>query len=151
MRLGFTGTQQGMSDRQKVRLVDVLHELRPTEFHHGDCIGADEEAHWIVRSHRIDVWLHPPIKEEKRAFLNSSSIWVGEPAEYLDRNGDIVDDSDVLVAMPLDDEEQTRSGTWATIRRARDVEIPIVIVFRNGSMKIELPWSSPLALMRGQG
>jgi hypothetical protein len=39
MRMGSTGTREGMSDRQKETLLKVLAEYKPAEFHHGDCVG----------------------------------------------------------------------------------------------------------------
>ena len=49
MKIGFTGSRTGMSDKQKEGLVIKLQEFSFSEFHHGDCKGADEEAHAIVR------------------------------------------------------------------------------------------------------
>ena len=46
-RFGFTGTQHGMTDAQKATLRDFL-AAGSGEFHHGDCIGADSEAHDIA-------------------------------------------------------------------------------------------------------
>jgi hypothetical protein len=46
-KIGFTGTQDGMTDQQKSMLRDLL-DGGTGEFHHGDGIGADSEAHDIA-------------------------------------------------------------------------------------------------------
>ena len=46
----------------------------------------------------------------------------------LDRNHDIVERCDLLIATPHTVEEQLRSGTWATIRYARKVHRPHYII-----------------------
>ena len=40
MKIGFTGTRDGMSIRQLV-VLRTQFAKHATEFHHGDCIGAD--------------------------------------------------------------------------------------------------------------
>ena len=53
MKIGFTGTQAGMSKKQKLAFISLLSEIDKKfsvrEFHHGDCIGADEESFDIVK------------------------------------------------------------------------------------------------------
>jgi hypothetical protein len=49
MKIGFTGTRKGMSQHQKEQFVLKMFELDPSEFRHGDCEGADAEAHDIIR------------------------------------------------------------------------------------------------------
>jgi hypothetical protein len=119
MKIGFTGTQIGMSQHQKEQFVLKLLELDPIEFHHGDCIGADAEAHDIVREFlpNVIIHIHPPIISSKRA--HKSGDIIHNEAGYLERNHYIVDDTDCLIGTPKTDTEELRSGTWATIRYAR--------------------------------
>jgi len=119
MKVGFTGTQTGMSQHQKEQFVLKLYELGPTEFHHGDCIGADAEAHDIVREFFPDVkiHIHPPIYSNKRAFKKGDIIY--EKDHYLSRDRRIVEFVEFLIGTPKTNEEELRSGTWATIRHAR--------------------------------
>jgi hypothetical protein len=42
LRIGFTGTRQGMTKRQRNALRDLLAA------HHGDAVGVDAEAHDIA-------------------------------------------------------------------------------------------------------
>jgi hypothetical protein len=121
--IGFTGTQSGMNAYQKERLEKILKVLQKrgcTEFHHGDCIGADEQAHDIALKLGYGIIIHPPIDEKKRAFCEDAKE-IRKPKKYIARNHDIVDESDGLLATPYGETEiQRGSGTWATIRYARD-------------------------------
>lgn len=121
-RIGFTGTARGMTDTQRQALRStLLHPSwrRPVEFHHGDCVGADEEAHAIAVELGFRVVIHPPLNPSKRAWCKTTSDGFVLPAkEYLPRNHDIVDMCDYLIAAPRQDTEQRRSGTWATWRYA---------------------------------
>lgn len=118
IRVGFTGTQLGMTDAQKARVDQLFAEFEygAVEFHHGDCVGADEEAHDLAENHSFDLEIHPPDDDSKRAFCHAPVIH--EPKPYLVRNRDIVDSTEVLLACP-NGEERLRSGTWATVRYAR--------------------------------
>ena len=124
MKIGFTGAQKGMTDLQKhtvgVLLFQhgkVLNDKVEAEFHHGDCVGADAEAHDIAIEHGIDVVIHPPISDKQRAFCKDAKL-VHPEKKYLDRNHDIVDDCNFLIGAPFGEKEVLRSGTWATIRYA---------------------------------
>jgi hypothetical protein len=125
-KVGFTGTQVGMSDKQKLAVRAQLISMDPDEFHHGDCIGADKEAHDIAVSLGIKTVIHPPKNNSKRAFCTGDVVL---PAgDYLDRNRDIVNSVNVMIATPKEEAEQLRSGTWATIRYAKKVlKSPLVI------------------------
>ena len=51
------------------------------------------------------------------------------PKPYLKRNEDIVNKCDVLIACPIDkNKEILRSGTWATIRKARKLNKTIYLL-----------------------
>ncbi len=130
MRVGFTGTQIGMSQHQKEQFVVKLFELNPTEFHHGDCVGADAEAHDIVREFFPDVKIHghPPIYKSKRAFKVCDVLYPED--HYIPRDRRIVDSTEFLIGAPKTDEEVLRSGTWTTIRHARKTGKPREILER---------------------
>jgi hypothetical protein len=140
MKIGFTGTQIGMSAEQKKIFHNfceiILNDSNFNEFHHGDCLGADEDAHNIVKnlSEKVLIHIHPPKIKDKRSFCeNSHKIY--EEKDYLVRNRDIVNSSDILIATPKEVGEQLRSGTWATIRYAKKQNISVVIIFPDGTLK----------------
>lgn len=143
-RLGFTGTRSGMSPAQMVRMAEIIEGLNGpgilyglggpiAEVHHGDCVGADAEFDEICRERGVRRVAHPGLWQgepsDYRAHCAADEI--REPREYRDRNRDIVDAADVLFAAP-DGLERARSGTWSTVRYARNEGVPIVIVNRNG-------------------
>ncbi len=116
MIVGFTGTRKGMSESQKRQLVLVLryfyrtHET--TEFHHGAADGADQEAVLLAVGVGYTSVPHPA------------------GADPLERNRDIAEACDVLIAAPVKDTEELRSGTWATVRYARHERKPVVMLTR---------------------
>jgi hypothetical protein len=138
MKIGFTGTQDGITPPQFDLLVEVLQELHEvTEAHHGDCIGADREFSVIVDcifgTGKIHV--HPPTDNKKRAFVRSDTIY--NPFPFLVRNKNIVNATDILIACPKGMNEEVRSGTWATIRYARKQKGVIVILWPDGKYTYE--------------
>lgn len=124
MKVGFTGSRKGMSQHQKEQFALEICRLNPTEFHHGDCVGADAEAHDIVREFLPEtrIVVHPPLSDYARAFCNGDEY--KEPMAYIPRDRNIVINTDYLIGAPLQDKEIIRSGTWTTIRYARKTGKP---------------------------
>lgn len=134
--LGFTGTANGLTNEQHIALRDLVDWLAPSLAHHGDCVGADASFHDVcVHVGGIGIYIHPPTNPRKRAWKSGAVTYPVKP--YLDRNQDIVDASDLLIATPGEFIEQLRSGTWATVRRARKRHIPILFVFPDGTITRE--------------
>lgn len=137
---GFTGTGQGMTKPQREALLRAMqvHTLGwtlPIVGHHGDDAGADTEFHNLCRDLGWRVVLHPPSNPRRRGFCQADESRPTKP--YLDRNDDIVAESQAMFAAPLTMAEELRSGTWATIRRARKAGRPLIIVWRDGSVTKE--------------
>jgi hypothetical protein len=137
MKIGFTGTRHGISNAQKKAFKNLLAQLKEkkeiTEFHHGDCIGSDEQVHKIVKSNndKTKVVIHPPS-------YNCKGDISLKTFPYLDRNHNIVDNTDILIATP-DTLEKLHSGTWATIRYARKQKKEIYIIKSSGKIEKENP------------
>lgn len=143
MRVGFTGTRKGMSIAQVFQLKDVLgyfydvatlRRARP-ELHQGGAQGSDREARNIAHDFGYFTPWHPCpgvtlddalIKECPGADFDK---WL-EVFPPLTRNRNIVAASFVLVAAPLTDIEELRSGTWATVRYARKANTPVIMLSR---------------------
>ena len=131
IKVGFTGTQRGMTRDQMNRLASVLDVLFPNgtgEFHHGDCIGADSEVHAIVREKfpQVTIIGHPCTITSKRAFRKCDQERTILPP--LVRNKKIVSETDLMVACPQGHYEELRSGTWSTVRHARKMNRKVILV-----------------------
>lgn len=125
---GFTGTRKGMSAEQK-RVVDRMLEGVEVGIH-GDCIGADADFHEIAMKRDLTVHLLPCTLSQQRAYCSGHSV--AQPRPPLERNRAIVDSSEVVIACPKGAEE-SRSGTWATIRYAKKVGKSLYIVWPDGT------------------
>jgi hypothetical protein len=138
MKIGFTGTREGLTAAQRDKLVMLV--VAPEEFHHGCCVGADEQAAHIAFSADCPrIVGHPPTAT---AMLSEFSLGFNtenhDPLPYLERNRRIVDACETLIACPKGPEEQ-RSGTWATVRYARKQKKQILIIWPNGTVSEERP------------
>ena len=127
MRIGFTGTRRGMDSHQKWEVAILVAENKPTEVHHGDCIGADTDFHEICMEH-IPIVIHPS-NLKTRAWNYAGVTMEHEPKPPIVRDHDIVDSVDMLIACPAQNYEILWSGTWATIRYARKVGKLVRIIY----------------------
>ena len=135
MSIGFTGTQQGMTHWQCDAVLQLLSELKPSKVGHGDCIGSDQQFHQMVKwgFPHIFIYGHPPKNPSKRAFCHFDYLYPEK--DYLDRNKDIAEKYDIIIATPKEDEEVLRSGTWSTVRYAKKLGKKVYIVKQDGSVE----------------
>lgn len=140
VNIGFTGTQKGMTDEQYDtvdRMVKAI--VRATSLdvvaHHGDCVGADADFHDICEEHRVVVETHPANMDTKRAFKRAKVVHPTMPP--LVRNRVIVDSCSLLIVTPRSTKEQVRSGTWATVRYARQCGRVMWIAMPDGSTMVD--------------
>lgn len=135
MIVGFTGTRKGMSERQVVWLGEFLlpRKTTITEVHHGDAIGVDALVHHIVKAFIPEVirHRHPPTNHKFWADCWDAEVTHPERG-YLDRDMDIVQACDLLIGFPSGP-EILRSGTWTTIRMARNLSRPHIYVMPDGT------------------
>lgn len=132
----MTGNRDGISKkamRKFRKLMDNSQNIE--EGHHGDCMGADTDFHHELVERGIKIVIHPPDIDTYRSFNKGTET--RKPKYYIDRNHDIVDETDILIGFPLTEQEQLRSGTWATIRYARKMKKRIYIIYPNGKVKQE--------------
>lgn len=154
--IGFTGSRHGLTNTQDA----VLDERANCgefggENHHGDCVGADAAFHYYAWRCGGTVIVHPPTDPTYRAFVdqrpisgNTHLLWEdrfvllpGKP--YLERNRDIVQACDRLIACPASlripvGRWPTRGGTFYAMRYALGQVKPITIIWSDG--EVEEAW-----------
>ncbi|HEY6022437.1 MAG TPA: hypothetical protein VIY48_22020 [Candidatus Paceibacterota bacterium] len=135
-KIGFTGTQRGMTEEQKKSFRDYILGYNPwqAEFHHGDCIGADADAHAIVSEYGLPTVIYPAWDDAKRAYCAGTIIH--ERNTPLVRNVLIVVHTDFLIACPKGFEEELRSGTWHTIRQAKKRNRKVFLIYPDGKSEV---------------
>lgn len=124
MEVGFTGTRRGMTDAQMVSLTRELRKLPPGSIlHHGDEEHADREAAAVARVLGMTPVPHPG----------------GTAKQNLARNRVIASFEHLYAAPRLQADgtdgplrEERRSGTWSTIRYARQAGTPVTILHPRG-------------------
>jgi len=98
--------------------------------HHGDCTGVDEYCHDLAIKYGMYTVAYPPKNKAYRAFTLNNEI-KGE-REYLERNKDIVNEVDLLLAVSATENATGRSGTWSTIRYANKINKPVYVILPSG-------------------
>jgi len=153
LKLGFTGTHHGMDDFQKQSIAllfsQLLREYDEIEFHHGDCIGADAQAATILNDLRhsqtrccVRIICHPgfppnhPKETKFRAFTDFNDE-VCEVKVFIGRDHDIVDETEEMVATPVTEDEEVRSGTWTSVRYARKQERKVTVLNPKKTLKFD--------------
>ena len=133
-KIGFTGTRSGMTKNQVLSFKDLIKAKEFGEFHHGMCIGSDEQAHDIIKNGKRRIIGHPPTYKKYMAECDCDIIKT--PNAYLARNKHIVDATEILIATP-ESKEVVHSGTWSTVRYARKKNKKIYIIHRSGRVSTE--------------
>jgi hypothetical protein len=131
MSIGFVGTHHGMTTPQRVCVHALLCGLQSHSafFHHGDCVGAEAEAHDLALELGYKVIIHPPTQNNLRAFCEGY-YELRTPRPYLVRARFIVEESERLIATVYDGEE--RADTGRTIRLAWRRRKPVMIIYPDG-------------------
>lgn len=133
VRIGFTGNRYGLNQSQIEEIKKIIESHDNIIVSHGDCVGSDTEFHNICVSYKeqfnknISIHIYPSFNPVMRAF-NKGDVIMKEK-QYLQRNLDIINNSDMLIACPVDKNvEEMRSGTWVTIRHAKKQGMTIHIL-----------------------
>lgn len=115
-KIGITGTREGMNPKQQNEVNHLLISLYNNgarEFHHGDCVGVDAQAAYVARNIGYKIVGYPgPDQDGLRAYFKSDETL--EPQTHFKRNRNIVDETDFLIVVPLQDMHQDKGGTWYT-------------------------------------
>lgn len=139
IRLGFTGTRQGLAPDQLSMMDGVVRRLvNISEVRHGGCVGADAQFHSVIEKLGLlpRLTVYPGHLSAYRATLSGSGFVTMEPTNTLDRNKVIVANSDVLIVCPKEFTEVVRSGTWSTWRYAKRCKCKTIIVYPDGEVAL---------------
>lgn len=101
--IGFTGTREGLNLNQKTKIIELLNKYtdHTIDVYHGDCLGADTDFHKLCVDFRnnndvkLTITIMPPDKTIMRGFNKGDIIM--KPKPYLERNNDIVINSDIVI------------------------------------------------------
>ena len=128
MKIGVTGTREGATDRQILDVINFMISLGfDNELHHGDCQGVDIQVAAIAKQLNWRIVCHPPKSDYLRGFFEYDEC--REPKGYLERDRAIVDETDLLIVVPLQNEWQPNGGTWYTHDYARKKKKPITVIW----------------------
>lgn len=128
MKVGITGTREGMNEHQFAQVQEFLSQFPAgTEFHHGDCVGVDVEAAMVARELGYRIIAHPGPAGDLQAGHDSDEI--REHLTHFKRNRNIVDETDMLMVVPLQNKHQSFGGTWYTHDYAVKKNKPVTIFY----------------------
>ena len=141
IRIGYSGTREGMTAAQmRAVYFHLAHEIAmhdfdgvTIEFHHGDCLGGDAEAHVIATVLGCRTVAHPPLNSRYRAYCKADEI--REPLDYLARDWNIAYETAELLAAPKTDAPYCGSGTWTTAGYAVGLGRPAYVFAPDGSYR----------------
>lgn len=147
MIVGFTGTRDGLTSIQKERLSWLFKGKFPFNRYdtllHGGAAGADEIAHDMALAVDFSIEIYPCDTTRRKHWVDyrdtSGEMYITIHAvrDPLERNRIIANRCNHLIAAPFQMSEVRRSGTWATIRYAREYSKSITIIFPDGSIEEE--------------
>ena len=143
MKVGCTATRKGLTVGQAAAARDILERLyesnTPQEFHHGNCVGGDEQLLSIAKATGYKIIAHPAEGLETYQLDLSLSDEIREHRPPLERNRDIVDEVRFLIACPYEPKEPQPArgqGTWSTVRYARNLVL-FAIIWPDGTFREE--------------
>lgn len=135
MIYAFTGLARKLSFRELAFIRDIVKNLPDvTGLRTGGAIGVDTAVAWYGYQFHSDTerYIIAPTGEYWSEKVPLGSIVRFAPQgstrseTYMNRNEMLVGPpTDLLVAFPETKQHVQRSGTWATIRRARKRQIPV--------------------------
>ena len=139
INIGFSGSRKINEEDAVLHVQRILNEIylqyaREAHIITGGCIGVDAIVARVATGLLLE---HTVILPEKRGLVDKYwSVYCTQYVEhigtYKERDAEIVKRSEILFAFPSCDEKDaegnyTRSGTWMTVRLARQKGIPTSI------------------------
>ena len=126
MKIGVTGTREGANEAQLLTVIKFMESLGPNhELHHGDCKGVDVQVAAAARARGWRIVCHPPKSTETQGHFGGDEV--REPLGYLQRDRNIVDATELLLVVPLQNKWQPKGGTWYThdyaVKKGKTVEL----------------------------
>ena len=136
MIVGFTGSRRGPTPAQHAALLRFAKAFPIDRFVHGGAVGCDTFAHQAVRHFHPDIPIdiYPADKPGSTIWMKAGNCIVHPARPPLERNRAIVKLVYGLLAAPQRDDEDWGSGTWATVRYAREVGCPVVLIRQDGRL-----------------
>lgn len=133
-KLGFTGTRVGMSKEQWLGCVSFIQLQVATgaTIHHGSCRGSDEQFGWIAHTNRLFVVVHPPYDPKWRSYCYYDEM--RDPKAYLERDYEIVDETEYMLATPNRTHPMPYGGTDSTLRYAASLGRPGTVILPRGTV-----------------
>jgi hypothetical protein len=126
-----------MTPYQRQVFAEWLQTVKIDEFHHGLCVGADCEAHKLVREFFPACRIvghpgtspngYPTVSSVTRDALFHDCQLLAHNFPYLVRDRHIVQAGEFLIATPAG-QEIRRSGTWTTVRYAIKSGTPVKVI-----------------------
>lgn len=139
-----TGSRTGATIKQSRWLFKTLRDNGFHTIHHGACVGVDRLAHQQAMWLGINLVVHPPLADkhlapeclQRKAYPVPGSsrrahVVVLSPKPYLDRDRDMVNAAQELLALPKGMPEP-HSGTWFTVKYAVSKHIPVRVCMPDG-------------------
>ena len=137
MKVGFTGTREGLTDQQLAWLYSLLEDQSPdmaiTEVHHGACVGADLAVHQAALDANCLVHVWPPTNMSLCAtecLIQGPLVTIHPRMPYFNRDREIVNATEGLIALPKHDAQPDPpqwGGTWYTVDFALRMNRPVII------------------------
>lgn len=139
IRLGVTATREKLTEKQLSFMWFQINRDEVIELHHGACLGGDESSHHIAMNSGVATTVHPPTNMrfmmDLAPYEDDPRVTILDPKPYRDRNRDIVDESDRIIACPKKSEEQG-GGTWYTVHYAVERGRQVIICYPDGKWEI---------------
>lgn len=150
MVITFTGTRSVRASTSRILIEETIRKLKrfdPTRFVSGAAYGVDSIAalgaitqfKWCQHGLFVPTGKHnEKVVEHFERLVEIAPhqfavSYMPDGTDFLDRDDAMVEEGDILVAFPFSRKEQMRSGTWATVRRARKIEMPIYFTPLDGT------------------